>query len=194
MKRICVFCGSNRGRRNVFPKSARQMGQALAARGLGLVYGGGHVGLMGVIADAALAAGAEVIGVIPRAMVDKELAMKGLTEMHVVDTMHQRKALMTELSDGFVALPGATGTADELFEILTWAQLGLHRKPIALLNVDGYFDPLLTWLNQAVKEGFLKPLHRRLLLEGKEVETLLDWLQNYRPRRNVGKWISKRDV
>ena len=194
MKRVCVFCGSNRGRQSVYAKSARHMGKTLAARGMGLVYGGGHVGLMGVIADAALAAGANVIGVIPRAMVDKELAMEGLTEMHIVDTMHQRKALMAELSDGFVALPGATGTADELFEILTWAQLGLHGKPIGLLNVGGYFDPLLTWLNQAVKEGFLKPVHRRLLLEGKEVEKLLDLLQSYRPRRNVGKWISRRDV
>jgi uncharacterized protein (TIGR00730 family) len=194
MKRVCVFCGSNRGRRSIFQKSARQMGKALAARRMGLVYGGGHVGLMGVIADAALAAGAEVIGVIPRAMVDKELAMEGLTEMHIVDTMHQRKALMAELSDGFAALPGATGTADELFEILTWAQLGLHSKPIGLLNVGGYFDPLLTWLNQAVKEGFLKPVHRRLLLEGKEVAKLLDLLQNYRPKKAVGKWISKRDV
>ena len=194
MKRVCVFCGSNRGRQSIYAKSARHMGKTLAARGMGLVYGGGHVGLMGVIADAALAAGANVIGVIPRAMVDKELAMEGLTEMHIVDTMHQRKALMAELSDGFVALPGATGTADELFEILTWAQLGLHGKPIGLLNVGGYFDPLLTWLNQAVKEGFLKPVHRRLLLEGKEVEKLLDLLQSYRPRRNVGKWISRRDV
>jgi uncharacterized protein (TIGR00730 family) len=170
------------------------MGTALAERGLGLVYGGGHVGLMGVIADAALAAGAEVIGVIPRAMVDKELAHPRLTEMHVVDTMHQRKALMEAMSDAFTALPGASGTADEMFEIMTWAQLGLHRKPIGILNVDGYFRPLLTWLDQSVKEGFLKPAHRRLLLESPQPEKLLDLLQKYRPRRNIGKWINERDV
>jgi len=170
------------------------MGKALAARGLGLVYGGGHVGLMGVIAEAALAAGAEVIGVIPRAMVDKELAMAGITHLHIVNTMHERKAMMAELSDGFAALPGATGTADELFEILTWAQLGLHAKPIGILNVGGYFDPLLTWLNSAVKERFLKPVHRRLLLEAKEPLALLDLMQNYRPRRNVGKWLKESDL
>jgi hypothetical protein len=170
------------------------MGKALAARGLGLVYGGGHVGLMGVIADAVLAAGAEVIGVIPRAMVDKELAMEGITQMHIVNTMHERKAMMAELSDGFAALPGATGTADELFEILTWAQLGLHAKPIGILNVGGYFDPLLAWLNLAVKERFLKPVHRRLLLEAKEPQALLDLMQNYRPRRNVGKWLKESDL
>ena len=194
MKRLCVFCGSNRGRRAVYERSARQMGKALAARGLGLVYGGGHVGLMGVIAEAALAAGAEVIGVIPRAMVDKELAMEGITQMHIVNTMHERKAMMAELSDGFAALPGATGTADELFEIVTWAQLGLHAKPIGILNVGGYFDPLLAWLNLAVKERFLKPVHRRLLLEAKEPQALLDLMQDYRPRRNVGKWLKESDL
>src|SRR5260370_40587801 len=143
-KRRRVFCGSDRGRSAVYERSARQMGKALAARGLGLVYGGGHVGLMGVIAEAALAAGAEVIGVIPRAMGDKELAMAGITHLHIVNTMHERKAMIAEMSDGFAALPGATGTADELFEILTWAQLGLHAKPIGILNVGGSFDPLLT--------------------------------------------------
>jgi hypothetical protein len=170
------------------------MGETLAARGIGLVYGGGHVGLMGVIADAVLHAGGEVIGVIPRAMVDKELAMDGLTQMHVVDTMHQRKALMAELSDGFAALPGASGTADEFFEIMTWAQLGLHTKPIGMLNVSGYFDLLLRWLDRTVAEGFLKARHRRLVLEAPEPDELLDLLQCYKPRKNVGKWISERDL
>src|SRR5207244_10704124 len=145
--------------------ATKKMGKMLAARSIGLVYGGGHVGLMDVIADAVLHAGGEVIGVIPRAMVDKELAMDGLTQMHVVDTMHQRKARMAELSDGFAALPGASGTADEFFEIMTWAQLGLHSKPIGILNVDGYFDLLLKWLDRAVDEGFLKATPRQWVLQ-----------------------------
>src|SRR2546421_8445209 len=168
MKRLCVFCGSSSGRPSLYGEAARELGRALAARGLGLVYGAGHVGLMGVIADAALAAGAPVIGVIPRAMVEKELAHAGLTGLHIVDTMHQRKALMAELSDGFAALPGASGTADEFFEIMTWAQLGLHTKPIGVLNVSGYFDLLLRWLDQTVAEGFLKAKHRQLVLEADE--------------------------
>jgi uncharacterized protein (TIGR00730 family) len=194
MKRLCIFCGSSKGRRSGYAAAARTMGKVLAKRGIGLVYGGGHIGLMGVIADAVLSAGAEVIGVIPRAMVDKELAMEGLTAMHVVETMHQRKALMAELSDGFAALPGASGTADEFFEIMTWAQLGLHAKPIGILNVDGYFDLLLKWLDRAVEEGFLKATHRQLVLESAEPENLLDRLQNYKPRKNVGKWINERDI
>ena len=194
MKRLCVFCGSNKGRRSEYAVATRKMGETLAARGIGLVYGGGHVGLMGVIADAVLHAGGEVIGVIPRAMVDKELAMDGLTHMHVVDTMHQRKALMAELSDGFAALPGASGTADEFFEIMTWAQLGLHTKPIGMLNVSGYFDLLLRWLDQTVAEGFLKARHRQLVLEAPEPDELLDRLQSYKPRKNVGKWINERDL
>jgi uncharacterized protein (TIGR00730 family) len=194
MKRLCVFCGSNKGRRSEYAGATRKMGKALAARGIGLVYGGGHVGLMGVIADAVLEAGGGVIGVIPRAMVDKELAMDGLTQMHVVDTMHQRKALMAELSDGFAALPGASGTADEFFEIMTWAQLGLHTKPIGMLNVSGYFDLLLRWLDQTVAEGFLKARHRQLVLEAPEPDELLDRLQSYKPRKNVGKWINERDL
>ena len=194
MKRLCVFCGSSSGRPSLYGEAARELGRALAARGLGLVYGAGHVGLMGVIADAALAAGAPVIGVIPRAMVEKELAHAGLTGLHIVDTMHQRKALMAELSDAFAALPGALGTADELFEILTWAQLGLHSKPIGILNVGGYFDPLLMWLDQAVKEGFLKAMHRQLLREASGPEALLDMLQSHQPGQSAGKWIDERDL
>jgi len=194
MKRLCVFCGSNKGRGSEYAIATKKMGKMLAARSIGLVYGGGHVGLMGVIADAVLEAGGEAIGVIPRAMVDKELAMDGLTQMHVVDTMHQRKALMAELSDGFAALPGASGTADEFFEIMTWAQLGLHSKPIGMLNVSGYFDLLLRWLDQTVAEGFLKARHRQLVLDAPEPDKLLERLQSYKPRKNVGKWINERDL
>jgi uncharacterized protein (TIGR00730 family) len=194
MRRVCVFCGSSAGNRPGYADAARQVGAALVRRGLGLVYGGGHIGLMGVVADAVLRAGGEAIGVIPQALVERELAQGGLTRLEVVDTMHQRKSMMADLSDAFVALPGGFGTADELFEILTWAQLGLHAKPIGILNAGGYFDPLLAWLNLAVKERFLKPVHRRLLLEAKEPQTLLDLMQNYRPRRNVGKWLKESDL
>src|SRR5436309_4231437 len=142
----------------------------MALRGIGLVYGGGHIGLMGILADAVLAAGGEAIGVIPQNMIDKELAHGKLTKLHVVSTMHQRKALMADLADGFAALPGGFGTADELFEILTWAQLGLHAKPVGLLNVAGYFDPLLAWVEQGVREGFLRPEHRGLLATAADVD------------------------
>jgi uncharacterized protein (TIGR00730 family) len=150
----------------------------MAARGLGLVYGGGHVGLMGVLADAVLAGGGEVQGVIPRDMVDRELAHAGLTRLHVVETMHQRKALMADLSDAFAALPGGFGTADELFEILTWAQLGLHAKPVGLLNVGGFFDPLLAWADRCVAEGFLRAEHRALLCLAADEEALLARLRD----------------
>src|SRR2546421_2418842 len=154
MRRVCVFCGSRTGTAPVYAEEARRLGAALCRRGLGLVYGAGNIGLMGVLADAVLAHGGEVIGVIPRALVDKELAHAGLTQLHIVETMHQRKALMEQLADAFVALPGGYGTGDELFEILTWAQLHIHAKPIGLLNVAGYFDALLAWLNHTVAEGF----------------------------------------
>jgi uncharacterized protein (TIGR00730 family) len=194
MRRLCVFCGSSRGKRSIHADGARRLGEAMATRGLGLVYGGGHIGLMGVLADAVLGAGCEAIGVIPRSMVDKELAHAGLSELHVVDTMHQRKALMAELADGFAALPGGFGTADELFEILTWAQLGLHAKPIGLLNTAGYFDPLLAWLDRAVLDGFLQPAHRQLLLESAEPNELLEQLQNHRPSPEQTKWIEEGDL
>jgi uncharacterized protein (TIGR00730 family) len=176
MRRLCVFCGSSVGARAEYAESARGLGRALAGRDLGLVYGGGHIGLMGVLADAVLGAGGRVFGVIPQSMVESELAHPGLTELHVVATMHQRKALMADLADGFLALPGGFGTADELFEILTWSQLGLHAKPIGLLNVAGYFDALLAWLDRAVADGFLRPEHRRLVAEAGEPEELLDRL------------------
>jgi uncharacterized protein (TIGR00730 family) len=174
MSRLCVFCGSKSGDREIYTESTRRLGERMVARGVGLVFGGGHIGLMGVLADAVLKAGGEAIGVIPQDMIDKELAHSGLTQLHVVTTMHQRKALMADLADGFAALPGGFGTADEWFEILTWAQLGYHRKPIGLLNVAGFFDSLLAWLDHAVREGFVKPKHRRLLVEASDPEELLD--------------------
>src|SRR5262245_16752506 len=191
MRRLCVFCGSKAGNRSVYAEAARALGHALAARGLGLVYGGGHIGLMGILADAVLHAGGEVSGVIPEALVAEELAHPQLTALHVVGTMHQRKALMADLADGFAALPGGFGTADELFEILTWAQLGLHAKPVALLNTAGFFDPWLAWLDRAVADGFLRPAHRRLLRVADEPEQLLELLTDFRPEPDVGKWIDQ---
>jgi uncharacterized protein (TIGR00730 family) len=193
MRRLCVFCGSSPGHRPIHAESARSLGTIMAARGLALVYGGGQVGLMGVLADAVLGAGGEVIGVIPQSMVDKELAHTGISKLHIVGTMHERKALMADLADGFAALPGAFGTADELFEILTWAQLGLHAKPVGILNVDGFFQPLLAWLDHAVAEGFLKPKHRQLLQEADDAEKLVDLLVRYRPEPVEGKWLERRD-
>jgi len=193
MKRVCVFCGSSRGGREEYSAAARTFGAALARRGLGVVTGAGHIGLMGVLADAALEAGGEVIGVIPRALVDRELAHRGLTALHVVETMHQRKALMADLSDGFAALPGGFGTADELFEILTWAQLGIHARPVGLLNVAGFFDPLLAWLDRAVEERFLREQHRRLLLVEADPERLLERLLTEPPSAQTEKWIDESD-
>jgi uncharacterized protein (TIGR00730 family) len=163
----------------------------MAARGLGLVYGAGNIGLMGILADAVLQAGGEVIGVIPQGLVDREVAHRGLTELRIVETMHQRKALMADLADGFAALPGGFGTGDELFEILTWAQLGLHGKPIGLLNVGGYFDPLLAWMDGMVLEGFLRPEHRKLLAVESEVDGLLDRLARPASQGAVSKWINR---
>ena len=181
LKRVCVFCGSNTGKNPVYSRAADALGRTLARRGLGLVYGGGSVGLMGVLADAALAGGGEVIGVIPGALSRQEIAHEGLTEMHVVPDMHTRKAKMTELADGFIALPGGYGTLEELFEVVTWGQLGLHERPIALLNPAGYFDGLLGWIDAAVQEGFIRPEHRRLLLAGTEPDALLDAMARYEP-------------
>jgi uncharacterized protein (TIGR00730 family) len=180
MKRLCVFCGSSPGNDPRYLEAARATGRLLAARGLGLVYGGGSVGLMGAVADAALAAGGQVIGVIPEVLAIRELAHRSLTTLHVVASMHERKALMAELSDGFVALPGGMGTLEELSEVLTWAQLGLHRRPIGLLDVAGYYRPLATFFDQAVSAGFLRPNHRRLLLVGEEPAALLDALAAWR--------------
>jgi uncharacterized protein (TIGR00730 family) len=176
MNRLCVFCGSRVGANPLYVERTRQLGQALARRKVGLVYGAGHIGLMGILADAALAAGGEVIGVIPQALVDRELAHTGLTQLHTVTGMHERKALMAALADGFLALPGGYGTADETFEMLTWAQLKIHAKPIAMLNVAGFFDPLLAWLDRAVRDDLLKSRYRDTLLVDDDVERLLDRL------------------
>jgi uncharacterized protein (TIGR00730 family) len=180
MKRICVFCGSSPGHDPRYLEAARTMGHTLARRGLGLVYGGGSVGLMGAVADAALADGGEVVGVIPEVLQIRELAHRSLTRLHVVASMHERKALMAELSDGFVALPGGMGTLEELSEVLTWAQLGLHARPIGLLDVAGYYQPLADFLDRAVSAGFLRHAHRALLLVGHEPGALLDQFAAWR--------------
>jgi len=179
-RRVCVFCGSKMGASPVYAAAARQFGALLATRGLGLVYGGGNIGLMGVLADAALNGGGQVIGVIPNMLKDKELAHAGLTELHIVETMHARKALMAEKSHAFVALPGGYGTADELFEILTWRQLHLHDKPIGLLNVAGFFDPFLAWVEAMVGAGFVTPRNRRLIQVSDDPAALLDMIASWR--------------
>jgi hypothetical protein len=176
MKRLCVFCGSATGINPRYGDDARRLGQLLVRHGWGLVFGGGHIGLMGVLADAVLQAGGEVIGVIPQALVDRELAHPGLTDLRIVASMHERKALMADLSDAFAALPGGYGTADEFFEMLTWAQLGIHHKPIGLLNSAGFFDPLLAWIDRAVADGFIRPAHRQLVRVETEAERLLERL------------------
>ncbi|MCS6975500.1 MAG: TIGR00730 family Rossman fold protein [Gemmatales bacterium] len=174
--RWCVFCGSKTGTDPQHAEAARELGRTLARRGVGIVYGGGHVGLMGVLADAALQAGGEVIGVIPRFMVEEELAHEKLSQLHIVSTMHDRKALMAGLAHAFVALPGGFGTAEEFFEIVTWRQLHLHDKPIGLLNVHGFFDPLIAWMDRAVVEGFLKPRHREMIVVRTQVADLVSEL------------------
>lgn len=174
--RVCVFCGSRSGDSPIYAETAHILGTLLAVRGHSLVYGGGNIGLMGLIADAALDAGGEVIGVIPQHLLEREVAHAHLTQLHVVDSMHTRKALMADLSDLFVAAPGGFGTLDELCEILTWAQLGLHHKPCGLLNVAGYFDPLLAMFDQATREGFLSAPHRQLIISDEDPIRLLDRL------------------
>ena len=181
MKRVCVFCGSNAGIRPEYGIAAQGLATVLARRGLGLVYGGGKVGLMGMLADSMLEAGGEVIGVIPQSLVAKEVAHRGVTELRIVDTMHQRKALMNELSDAFIALPGGFGTLDEFFEILTWSQLGIHGKPSGLLNVSGYFDSLLAMLDHAVTERFLRPAHRELVIADIDADSLVQRLVSFSP-------------
>ncbi|HVY04562.1 MAG TPA: TIGR00730 family Rossman fold protein [Burkholderiales bacterium] len=181
MKRICVFCGSSAGARQAYGEAARELAYAMTKRKLSLVYGGGNVGLMGIVADAMLEAGGEVIGVIPQSLVSREVAHRGLTELRVVETMHQRKALMSELSDAFVALPGGFGTFEEFFEILTWSQLGIQNKPGGLLNVTGYYDALLAMLDHAVAEKFVRPAHRGLVIADTNADALLRRLESARP-------------
>ena len=190
MKRICVFCGSNAGARSEYAEAARALATVLAERKLGIVYGGGNVGLMGVLADAALERGGEVIGVIPQKLVDKEVAHRGITELRIVETMHERKALMNDLSDAFLALPGGFGTLDEFFEVLTWSQLGFHGKPCALLNVAGYYDGMLAMLDHAVTERFLRPAHRELIIADTDPLRLLQRLSAFVPAPK-GKWSNR---
>jgi uncharacterized protein (TIGR00730 family) len=180
MKTVCVFCGSNDGARETYREVAESIGARLARAGIRVVYGGGSCGLMGAVADAALAAGGEVVGVIPKAIQRREVAHGGVSELRVVKSMHERKAMMTELSDGFLALPGGLGTLEELFEVLSWSQLGIHTKPIGLLNVGGYFDPLLEFLDRARDERFLLPEHHAILLHDEEIEELVAKMDAYR--------------
>jgi uncharacterized protein (TIGR00730 family) len=187
---LCVFCGSNTGRRPAYKEAARAVGELLARRAITLVYGGGKVGLMGVVADACLASGGQVIGVIPRLLQEKELAHKGLTRMHVVGTMHERKALMADLADAFLALPGGFGTWDEFCEVFTWSQLGIQSKACALLNVEGYYDALLALADRATEDGFLRAEHRELLLVDGNAERLLDRMQRFE-FPDVPKWVGK---
>ncbi len=188
MKRICVFCGASIGKRPAYRHAAETLGRALAERGIGLVYGGGKVGLMGAVADACLAAGGEVIGVIPQSLVERELAHPGATEMRVVGSLHERKALMADLSDAFITLPGGMGTWEEVCEVLSWAQLGLYRKPCGLINVEGFYDPLIAMFDHAVAEGFLAPQSRALVVEEHDAIRLLDVLQTT-PTPHVDRWI-----
>lgn len=193
MKRLCVFCGSSHGRKPQYREAARQLGREMARRGIELVYGGGNIGLMGEVATAVLAAGGNVIGVLPRSMLERELAHSGIQDLRIVRTMHERKALMAQLSDGFIALPGGLGTFDELFEILTWSQLGIHDKPVGLLDVDDYFGPLWQLFEHSIQEGFVIEGHRSLLLRATDAAGLIDSFASYRsPQRR--RWMDVTDT
>jgi uncharacterized protein (TIGR00730 family) len=181
LKRVCVYCGSGVGGQDGYADAARVLGRALVERGLGLVFGGGRIGMMGVLAETVLAGGGEAIGVIPQDLMDKGLGLATATSLRVVETMHARKALMAELADAFIALPGGFGTAEEFFEALTWAQLGLHAKPCGLLNVKGYFDHLIRFVDHAVEQEFIHPSHRALLLVDQSPEAMLDRLTSWMP-------------
>jgi uncharacterized protein (TIGR00730 family) len=185
VKRLAVYCGSATPTDPRFTENARDVGRLLAERGIGVVYGGGRLGLMGAVADSALAAGGEVIGVIPRALVDLEVAHRGCTELHVVETMHERKKAFTDLSDGFVTLPGGTGTMDELWEALSWAQIGYHAKPVGLLNVAGFYDGLLTFVVTMADAGFLRPQHRDILIASDNLDDLLARMASHVPLRTI---------
>ncbi len=193
MQRVCVFCGSSPGARASYAEGARGLGRALAAAGVGLVYGGAQVGLMGMLADSVLAAGGDVIGVIPRALAEREIAHPGLRDLRVVGSMHERKAVMTDLADGFIALPGGMGTLEEMFEVLTWAQLGMHRKPCGLLDIDDYFRAMLAFLDHMKEERFLAPEHRAMLLVESDPARLLSRLETYEPPL-VTKWIDRAET
>ena len=190
LKTVCVFCGSAVGSNPAYAVAAREVGAELVRRGLGLVYGGGRVGLMGEVATAVTAAGGTVIGIIPESLSTKEIAYADATELIVTGTMHERKARMADRADAFIALPGGFGTCDELFEILTWAQLGIHKKPVGLLNANGFFTPLLAWLDRIAAEGMLKPKHRNLLLVADSASGLLDQFAAFVPPAAEWKWAT----
>ena len=190
MKTVCVFCGSASGSNPVYAAAARELGAELVRRDLGLVYGGGRIGLMGEVAIAVTAAGGTVVGVIPEALAGKEIAYADATELIMTDTMHARKSLMADRADAFLTLPGGFGTCDELFEILTWSQLGIHHKPVGLLNVGGFFTPLLAWLDRVVQEGLLKQKHRELLIVSDSVPDLLNQLDAYVAPPPEAKWLA----
>jgi uncharacterized protein (TIGR00730 family) len=193
MKSICVYCGSSPGRQEAYANAARDLAKSLVDRNLRLVYGGADVGIMGIVADTVLHLGGEAVGVIPDALVKKEVAHKNLTELHVTRSMHERKTMMAELSDGFIALPGGVGTLEEIFEIWTWAQLGFHGKPCGLLNIAGYYDSLITFLDHTVAEQFVREPHRSMLLVEQDPEALLDRFAGYEPP-TVQKWVEKADT
>jgi uncharacterized protein (TIGR00730 family) len=191
VRRVCVFCGSSPGARPAYAEAAEELAALLVANGIGLVYGGGGVGLMGRLADAVLARGGEITGVIPDALVDREIGHTGVRDMRTVGSMHERKALMAELSDAFVALPGGIGTLEELVEVFTWSQLGLHRKPCGLLDVEGYYEELAAFLDHAVRERFLREEHRSTLIVEREPAALLERLRAYEPEAIQPKWIDR---
>jgi uncharacterized protein (TIGR00730 family) len=191
MRSVCVYCGSNAGSRPVYTERAMALGQRLARDGLTLVYGGGNVGLMGVVADTVLEAGGEVIGVIPGQLVEWEVAHRGLTRLEIVGNMHERKARVFDLADGFIALPGGFGTLDEMFEMLTWRQLGIGDKPCAFLDVQGFYAPLVGMLDRMVEERFLHPDQRRDLWHGEDIDAMLAWMQAYRPAE-ASKWMDEK--
>lgn len=192
IRRVCVFCGSSCGASPAYRRAAEHLGRLLAERRTGLIYGGGCIGLMGALADAALEAGGEVIGVIPDSLLRREVGHRGVTKLHVVETMHQRKALMADLADAFIALPGGYGTLEEFCEIVTWSQLGIQQKPCGLLNVQGYWDGLLSMLEHAVNEGFLRPENRDLVLVASSPEDMLERLLGWEPPPRVEKWLDER--
>lgn len=193
MKRICVFCGSNSGNDPLYSETAVTVGKFFAEQNIELVYGGGRVGLMGKIADTVMANGGKVIGIIPKGLSDREVAHQGLTELHIVDSMHTRKALMAELSDGFIALPGGVGTFEEFCEIVTWAQLGIHTKPCALMNVGGFYDAFITMFDYSMEQGFIRPQHRALVLVESEIEKIYSLMKDYRPPV-IEKWLDKKST
>lgn len=192
--RLCVFCGSSPGRHVIYKEAAIQLGEALVERGIGLVYGGASLGLMGTLADTVRRCGGEVIGVIPQSLVEREVAHTGLADLRIVGSMHERKALMAELSDGFIALPGGIGTLEEIFEIWTWSQLGHHVKPCGLLNAAGFYDKLSAFIDHVVAEEFLKPVHRAMLIVERDAAAMLEAFRNYTPPPVAAKWIGKTET